>query len=113
MKGAPVLLSSADLDAAFEGATNACDEYGYPLLAISIEAWHVHLLVAHGADAADVAIARLKTRIRQAVTSHRGSTTVGRFWSAGYDARYCFTEQAVHARQLYIERHTGCRRITH
>jgi hypothetical protein len=51
-----------------------------------------------------VMLGRLKTRMRQTVDR-------GRLWTAGYDARYCFDEDAVEVRRNYIFRHQGSRPI--
>lgn len=111
LKGEPVYLTDREQSAAFAALESARDEFGYALLAASVESWHVHALVDHGYDAvADVA-GRLKTRMRQAVvaTRGRGATAAGRLWTAGYDARYCFTADAVVGRAGYIGRHRGAR----
>jgi hypothetical protein len=71
---------------------------------VSIESWHAHWLVDHAFDAVEVMVGRLKTRMRQAVAR-------GRLWTAGYDARYCFDEEAVEARHDYIRRHHGSRAV--
>jgi hypothetical protein len=64
----------------------------------------MHLLITHGHDRAATVAGRLKTRVRQAVGR-------GRIWTAGYDKRYCFTDEDVYARIRYIQRHAGHRPI--
>ncbi len=104
MTDKPVYLSGAEQVVGFEALRVACAEFGYELLAVSIESWHAHVLLDHGYDETFKAVARIKTRVRQA--SNRG-----RIWTAGYDKRYCFTEAQVEARINYIARHAGYRSL--
>jgi hypothetical protein len=104
MVGEPVLLTTNEQDMAFEALVAAADEFGYRLLAVSIESWHMHVLLSHGLDTVAVAAGRLKTRVRQTIGR-------GRVWTAGYDKRYCFREDVVEARRDYIRRHRGHRSI--
>ena len=97
-----VYLSHAEQRTAFESLRAACAEFGYRLLAASVESWHLHALLDHSHDEAPKTIARLKTRIRQTLDR-------GRIWTAGYDKRYCFTESQVQTRINYIARHAGHR----
>jgi len=79
-------------------------QYGYTVLAASIESWHVHVLADHGYDSAATVIGRLKTAMRKAVDR-------GRIWTAGYDKRFCFDAAALSRRRDYINRHPGARPI--
>jgi hypothetical protein len=101
----PVILTPREQEALFEALQRAADEFHYALFAASIESWHAHWLIDHAFDAVQVMVGRLKTRMRQAVAR-------GRLWTAGYDARYCFDEEAVEARRNYILRHQGARPVS-
>lgn len=109
MTGEPVYLTRRQQDAASDALLSGCREFRYTLLATSIESWHVHLLVDHGYSSAPDTIARLKTRMRQAVNAIGGP---GRVWTEGYDARYCFADSTVARRRAYIARHRGARPVT-
>ena len=102
MKTDPVFLTPREQEVIFEALVRAAREFDYALFAVSIESWHAHWLIDHAFDAAEVMVGRLKTRMRQAVAR-------GRLWTAGYDARFCFDEEAVEARRDYIRRHHGSR----
>lgn len=105
MKTDPVFLSPREQDALFDALQRAAREFEYALFAVSIESWHAHWLIDHAFDAVEVMMGRLKTRMRQALAR-------GRLWTAGYDARYCFDEEAVEARRNYIRQHHGYRPVT-
>jgi len=102
MRDRPVYLTADERDTAFDALVHAAREFDYRLLAVSIESWHVHWLVAHGFDKPAAVAGRLKTRMRQAVDR-------GRIWTDGYDKRYCFDEMSMTHRRDYINRHPGAR----
>ena len=102
MRDEPVLLTPTQQDTVFKSLLMAADEFGYTLYAVSIESWHMHVLLTHGFDPVKQVVGRLKTRMRQAVGR-------GRIWTEGYDKRYCFTDAAIEARHEYIRRHRGYR----
>jgi len=102
MLGEPVFLTEAEQAVVFDALIAAAAEFDYVLHAASVESWHMHVLISHGADKVSAVAGRLKTRMRQAVER-------GRIWTAGYDKRFCFTEREVAARVDYIRRHAGYR----
>jgi REP element-mobilizing transposase RayT len=104
MTGRPVFLPPSQRDIAFDALIRAADEFGYQLMAVSIESWHVHMLVAHGFDTVPKAAGRLEARMRQAVDR-------GRIWTEGYDKRFCFDDETVAKRHRYINRHEGARPV--
>ena len=104
MKADPVLLTSAKQQRAFDALCEAAIEYTYALFAVSIESWHAHWLIDHSFDSVETMVGRLKTRMRQAVN-------IGRLWTRGFDARYCFDRDSVVRRKRYIERHAGWRSL--
>jgi len=104
LKSDPIYLTPGDQDTLFDALQRAAHEFDYTLFAASIESWHAHWLIDHAFDAVEVMVARLKTRMRQALDR-------GRLWTAGYDARFCFDEDAVEARRNYIRRHHGSRLV--
>jgi REP element-mobilizing transposase RayT len=106
MASQPVLLSPMERDVAFDALIAAAREFDYAVLAVSIESWHMHVLVTHGFDDAPKAFGRLKTRMRQAVGR-------GRIWTEGYDKRFCFDDQTLAHRRDYINRHPGARPVPH
>ena len=67
LKGAPVRFSVADRERLFHSLVAACEEFGYRLSDVTIESWHLHLIVVHGDDKIETVMGRLKTRMRQAV----------------------------------------------
>jgi len=104
MKTDPVFLTPREQEIVFEALLRAARESEYALFAVSIESWHAHWLIDHAFDGVEVMVGRLKTRMRQALDR-------GRLWTTGYNARYCFDEDAVEARRNYICRHEGSRAV--
>ncbi|MEM6333506.1 MAG: hypothetical protein AAF823_09240 [Planctomycetota bacterium] len=104
MRSGAVYLDEDEQDAALRGLIAACEEFGYRLIAVSIESWHAHALLSHGGDSVTKVVGRLKNRMRQAIGR-------GRVWAKGYDKRYCFSEAEVLTRRAYIQRHRGNRTI--
>ena len=80
----------------------ACNEFGYRLSDVTIESWHVHLVLFHNEDKIETVMGRLKTRMRTALTR-------GRIWTEGYCAEPLFDEAAIMQVQEYVARHLGCR----
>ncbi|MBB6428923.1 transposase [Algisphaera agarilytica] len=109
MTAEAVVLTTTEQDAVFDGLCRGVVEFNYELLAVSVESWHVHVLVSHETDAVKTVVGRLKNRMRQAVDEV--SPGRGRVWAKGYDKRYCFTDAQVRTRMAYIERHAGCRAV--
>ena len=102
LKSAPVFFSEKERDRLFESLVTACNEFAYRLSDVAVESWHLHWIVAHGDDAIEMVMGRLKTRMRQALAR-------GRIWTEGYCAEPLFDEPAIEDAQQYIGRHAGCR----
>ena len=105
LKTDPVYITSGEQDTLFEALQRAAREFDYTLFAASIESWHAHWLIDHAFDDVKVMVGRMKTRMRQALAR-------GRLWTTGYDARFCFDEEAVERRREYIRRHQGSRPVS-
>jgi hypothetical protein len=104
LKGSPVRFSLEQQDVLFDALVAACDEFSYRLSDVTIESWHVHLLLFHGDDKIETVMGRIKTRMRQALAR-------GRIWTEGYCAEPLFDDAAIGDVQEYIARHEGARMI--
>jgi len=97
----PVFLFEKErlLDVGEYIGSSLCERLALRILAMTVQTWHVHLLV--GATKHDIAkIAKCaKDAVRWGLRSGRP------IWSDGYDKRYCFDERSVWNRMRYIERH--------
>lgn len=72
---------------------------GLTLLALTVQTWHVHLVIGR----TSIEIGEVAKRAKESV---RWGLRPGRpIWSDGYDKRYCFDERAVRGRIRYVERH--------
>ena len=67
--------------------------------ALTVQNWHVHLLIGHTNHAIPDIVKCTKDAVRWGLRSGRP------MWSDGYDKRYCFDETSVWNRMRYIERH--------
>lgn len=101
----PVMLSATEQSVVADAIIRATGEFSYRLLALSVESWHLHVLVDHGFDPVETMVGRLKTRARQAVNR-------GRIWTEKYDKRFCYSVDTVRARTAYINRHRGARDLS-
>jgi hypothetical protein len=102
LKGVPVRFSIPERERLFESLVAACDEFGYRLSDVTIESWHLHMLLFHGEDKIETVMGRLKTRMRQRLAR-------GRIWTEGYCAEPLIDGTAIGEVQEYIARHQGCR----
>ena len=75
------------------------ERLGLRLFALTVQAWHVHMVVV----ATEHDIERIVKCAKDAV---RWGLRPGRpIWGDGYDKRFCFDEKSVHHRIEYVERH--------
>lgn len=102
---APVLFNDAQRIVLDVVIRQACDEFKYTMLDLSIDSWHLHWIVQHGFDGVHTMVGRLKTRMRQMV-SPKGN---GRIWTEGYCHRCLYTHDEIDVASQYIARHAGCR----
>jgi len=80
-------------------ARSLVDRKQQRVLAIAMQTWHVHVLVA----ATTVAVPDLVKCLKDAARYH---LRPGRpIWTTGYDKRFCFDVPIVFARAEYIEKH--------
>lgn len=96
----PVYLTQDEQTRARKALLDAAAEFGYHLSDASIDTWHLHIIVAHPDNVAEL-VGRLKTRMRQALTR-------GRLWTEGYCHRPLTMERDVQAARRYIADHPGC-----
>lgn len=75
------------------------DRAGLRILALTVRSWHVHFVIGI-TDRKPAVIAKC------AKDAARYHLRPGRpIWTHGYDKRFCYDEQAVMSRILYVERH--------
>ena len=75
------------------------DRQGHRIFALTVQVWHMHLVIAP----TDVHVSQAAKCAKDAV---RWELRPGRpIWTDGYDKRYCFDEESLRARIEYVERH--------
>lgn len=67
--------------------------------ALTVQVWHVHLLVGPTACLPPAVAKCAKDAVRWHLRLSRP------LWTEGYDKRFCFTEEAAIARMRYVEKH--------
>ncbi len=69
------------------------------IFALTVQTWHVHVLVAATEHSVEGIAKYAKDAVRWGLRPGRP------IWSDGYDKRFCFDEESVHGRIEYVERH--------
>jgi hypothetical protein len=77
------------------------ERLGLRLLALTVQTWHVHTVVAATKHPVERIVKCVKDAARWGLRPGRP------IWSDGYDKRFCFDEQSVHSRIEYVERHNS------
>ncbi len=70
-----------------------------PIWALSIEAWHMHIVIGPIVQSIGEASKEFKLSILHGLQLGRP------IWSKGYDKRWCFNAASVAARVHYVQRH--------
>ena len=69
------------------------------ILALSVASWHVHFVVGAPQHPLGGIVKCAKDSVRYGLRPNRP------IWTAGYDKRFCFDEEALDNRVRYVERH--------
>jgi hypothetical protein len=69
------------------------------ILAITVQTWHLHVIVAATAEPVSRVMKCIKDAVRWNLRADRP------IWTDGYDKRFCFDEESLRARVEYVERH--------
>ena len=75
------------------------ERLGLRLLALTVQTWHVHTVVAATEHPIEEIVKCAKDAVRWGLRPGRP------IWSDGYDKRFCFEDKSVHNRIEYVERH--------
>jgi REP element-mobilizing transposase RayT len=75
---------------------------GQDVLAMSISATHVHMVVDVIDEPIETSVARYK---RAATKVLRSNGIKGMFWTKGFDKRFCFDRDSLKERIKYVEGH--------
>ena len=69
------------------------------IYALTVQTWHVHIVIAATAIPLSAVVKCAKDAVRWSLRVARP------IWTAGYDKRFCFDDEAVRQRIAYVERH--------
>jgi hypothetical protein len=79
------------------------DRLGARILALTVQTWHVHVVVGAGTLVVGEAVKCAKDAVRWGLRLERP------VWGDGYDKRFCYDAASVRARVDYVERHNLAR----
>jgi hypothetical protein len=97
------MFSAKDRNDLFEALLVAAVEFSYEFTDATIEATHLHWIVAHN-DAVAAMAGRLKNRMRQKLGR-------GRIWTHGSSQRLLFGEEDRCQARAYLTKHGGLRTL--
>jgi hypothetical protein len=104
MKHAAFRFDSADLlDVGQSLGTALCERKQQKMVALSVQSWHVHLVVAASRVPISDVVKCAKDAVRYALRPNRT------IWTAGFDKRFCFDVDSAWQRVKYVERHNLAR----
>jgi len=72
------------------------------IYALAVCSNHVHIVVNFTKEKIETAAGKYKRAATQALKANGFD---GKFWTKGFDKRFCFDEKALKARIGYVERH--------
>jgi len=100
MKYPPYLFDSDVLRAIGEAiGRSLVDRQSIEIYAMTVQTWHVHLVVAR-------TVVSLNRIVKCAKDAARWHLRAGRpIWGGGYDKRFCFDGESLRGRIEYVERH--------
>jgi len=101
-----VRLSDAEQGIVSEAIRREADRRGQRILALAVNAVHVHLVARCSEEPVGRVVAWYKNAGRLALKKlgHRG-----RVWTRGYDKRFCFDHDSLETRIRYVESHNSKR----
>ncbi|MBI1345879.1 hypothetical protein GC163_06280 [bacterium] len=76
-----------------------CRRLHQHILALTVQTWHVHLVVSDSVSPIADVVKCAKDAVRYRLCMGRP------IWTAGYDKRFSFDEPTLHNRISYVERH--------
>ena len=72
---------------------------GVAVLALTVQTWHVHLLIGATDHPVEAVVKCGKDAVRWGLRPGRP------IWTDGYDKRFCYDEATLDTRRAYVERH--------
>jgi len=72
---------------------------GVVVLALTVQSWHVHLLIGATEHRVEAIVKCGKDAVRWGIRPGRP------IWTDGYDKRFCYDTPTLESRQVYVERH--------
>jgi len=72
---------------------------GVSILALTVQTWHVHLLIGATEHPVEAVVKCGKDAVRWGLRPGRP------IWTDGYDKRFCYDDATLENRRFYVERH--------
>lgn len=103
LSGSPVKLSLAQRRTVRSAILAEAEKLGQKILALAIGSNHVHVVVEYIPRPIGRVVSHYKNAARLALTK-MGNTN--RWWTKGYDKRYCFDKCSLQSRIAYVISHS-------
>ncbi|MBN1795589.1 MAG: transposase [Sedimentisphaerales bacterium] len=78
------------------------EKIGHKIEGLIVYSNHIHLLARPHKESIEGIVGRYKSITTSVLWKHGRQ---GRIWTKGYDKRFCFTEEDITKRKLYINKH--------
>ena len=102
LSGGPVILSPTQRQTVQAAILAEADELNQTALALAAPADHVHLVLEY----IPKPIGRVVSHYKNAAGRDMGEPRVnGKWWTKGYDKRYCFDKASLKSRITYVNNH--------
>ncbi len=99
----PINLSAAQRLAVRAAILTEADKLGQKILALSVASNHIHLVAGYIPKPIGRVVSHYKNAARFALRITGGTD---RWWSKGYDKRYCFDKCSLQSRIAYVISHS-------
>ncbi|HEW78471.1 MAG TPA: hypothetical protein ENH34_00675 [Phycisphaerales bacterium] len=102
-KSLSVKLNSKEKQIVKKTILSEAEKIGQHIEALVVCSNHVHILVRPHKESLEETVSRYKSVTTRVLW---GNGRIGRIWTKGYDKRFCFPEDDIKKRTLYIKNHT-------
>jgi REP element-mobilizing transposase RayT len=102
LKNPAIFLTREQRDVVHEAILDEAKILGQEILAAAVSSDHVHLVAKEVRYSMEEVVSHYKNAGRIALQLNG---FVGKLWTKGFDKRFCFTEQDLQSRVVYVKKH--------
>jgi hypothetical protein len=101
-KGKTVHLTKDECEVVRKAIIKRAEELGQVVYALSVNPMHVHMVAGN----INKSIGKIAGQYKGCATAAlKGSGSLDKVWTKGYDKRYCFDEESLERRIAYVRKH--------